>query len=104
LLHPFVKNTTENEGDGDLTKVFVLDVPARLPLQLGHVLGLGGKVLDEHLLVGSISDALRRRNTVRLAAARVMTKAALLEQMVMSGSTPMIFLTLVTRRELVTAG
>lgn len=32
------------------THVLVLDIPAWLTLQLGHVLGFAGEVLDEHLL------------------------------------------------------
>jgi hypothetical protein len=38
---------------------------------------------------------------MRFTVARVITKAALLEQMAISGSTPMIFLTLVTEVVLV---
>lgn len=66
-------------------------------------------MLDEHLLwwaaVSGGGLGWRSTDTGRggLAAARVMTKAALLEQMVMSGSTAMIFLTRVTGGELVTA-
>jgi hypothetical protein len=80
------------------THVLVLNVPPRLPLQLGHVLGFTGEVLHKHLL-WRVSAAALRANKMQmgiLAVARVMTKAALLEQTLMSGSTAMIFLTRVT--------
>jgi hypothetical protein len=33
-----------------LTHVLVLDIPPRLALQFGHVLGFTGEVLNKHLL------------------------------------------------------
>ncbi len=52
-----MSSTTEGErsrqqtGGGSLTQVFILEVSPRLALQLGHVLALGGEILDKHLLL-----------------------------------------------------
>lgn len=105
-------------GGGGFTEVFVLDIPPWLALQLGHVLALLGHVLDEHLLHTAsvravmvlsphmhrleprkIREAIHRKNLARggeRTVANVMTNTALFEHSCTSGSTAMVFLTLVT--------
>lgn len=107
-IHAFLDVHWDDYGTGDgagswfCTYVFVLDVSPRFAFQLGQVLGLCGEMLDEHFLYpevrfwfGSWTAALTC-SPRDLTVANVMTNAALLEHTVMSGSTAMIFFTLVT--------
>lgn len=77
------------------TDVFVLNISTGFAVKLCLRMALLCQMLDEHFLEELVSKMSGREMAGRTVA-NVMTKAALLEHMWMSGSWPMIFLTLET--------